>query len=161
MEKKKIRFNIIDVLIIVLVLAAMGVIGYVLLAERGDVVPQNEKVKINYVLMVTEMRAIYAENVKVGDEVYDQESNKYIGKVIQVSTTASKRTGTDRKTGEQVISELENRRDLYITVEAEADHVDNSYVVSGLTVVAGAVVNFISPALAQPANIISVETVSA
>ena len=162
MEKKKHRFNAVDAVIIVLVLAAVAVLGYVLLVERnGDVGPKSEKVKINYVLMVTEMRSIYADNVKVGDDVYDADSDKYIGKVVQVSNTVARRTGTNRKTGEQVISDLENRRDLYVTVEAEADYADNAYSVSGFTTVVGAVVNFITPNLAQPANIISVEPVEA
>ena len=158
-NKKKIRFNVVDVLIIVLVLAAVAVVGYVLLTERNDVAPQSENVKINYVLMVSEAQSAFADNVKVGDEVYEQESGKYIGKVVQVSSTVAKKVGTDRKTGEQVISELANRRDIFVTVEADAERSDNLYIVSGINIIAGGVLSFMTPGLMQPSNIISVERV--
>ena len=160
MEKKKRRFNAVDAIIIVLVLAAAAVAGYVLLSEKEEVVPDNEKVKIDYVLMVGEMRSIYADNVKVGDPVYDQDTEKYIGKVVQVSSAVSKRTGTNRQTGEQVVTDLQNRRDLYVTVEADAEHTDNMYIVSGINVVVGAVINFMTPDLIQPSNVVSVEQVA-
>ena len=159
MEKKKRRFNVIDALIIILVLAAAAVAGYVLLSERGDVGSGDEKVSINYVLMADEMRSVFADNIKVGDPVYDQDSKKPIGKVVQVSSAVSRRTGTNRQTGEQVFTDLQNRRDLYVTVEAEAEHSDNMYLVSGINIVVGGVINFMTPNLMLPSNIISVEKV--
>ena len=159
MEKKKFRFNIVDAVIIILVLGAIAVVGYVLLSERDTVAPDTERVKIDYVLMVNEMRSVYADNVKVGDEVYESETEKQVGTVVQVSTTASKRTGVNRQTGEQVITELDDRRDLYITVEAEAELTDNLYIVNGYNVLVGGVLTFVTPNLTQAANVVSVEIV--
>jgi hypothetical protein len=159
MEKKKFRLNAVDVVIIVLVVAAIAVVGYVLLSERDEVAPQSEKLKIDYVLMVTEMRSVYEDNVKVGDVVYDADTDKFVGKVVQVSSSVSKRTGTDLKTGDMVVSDLENRRDLFVTVEADAEITDNVYLVNGLTIVVGGVMNFSTPNLTQAANIVSIEPV--
>lgn len=159
MEKKRFRFNAVDAVIVILVLAAAAVVGYVIFTEKNNVAPQAEKVRINYVMMVNEMRSVYTDKVKVGDEVYESESEKYIGKVVQVSSTASKRTGTNRSNGDQVVTELENRRDLYVTVEADAELTDNLYIVNGFNVIVGGTLSFVTPDLTQPCNIISVEAI--
>lgn len=57
MEKRKFRFNVIDALIILVVIAAVGVLAYVFASEKGDTDEKiGEKVKIQYVLQTTETR---------------------------------------------------------------------------------------------------------
>lgn len=158
MAKKKIRFNAVDAVIILFVAAAVAVFGYVFLNEKsvGSAVG-SENVKIQYVLKVGELKDIFIGNVEKGDKLIDSDANKKIGTVVAVSSAPAKRIGTNGLTGAQVISEIEGRSDLYITVEADAQFMDDKYLVDGIFITVGTVVNFATPNLYAASNIVSVE----
>lgn len=159
MSKKKSRFNVVDAVIILFVAAAVAVFGYVFLNEKTVGTAGAEKVTIQYVLKVGEIKDMFTGNIVKGDQVYDADSDKSLGTVVAVSSAPSKRVGTNSATGAQVASEIEGRSDLYVTIEAEAKVIDEKYLVDGFHVVVGSVVNFVTPNLYAPSNIVSVEIV--
>lgn len=159
MARKKIRFNVVDAVIILFVAAAVAVFGYVFLSEKTVGTGGNEKVKIQYVLKVGEIRDMYLGNIAKDDEVHDADTDKKLGTVVAVSSVPAKRIGTDASTGAQVVSEVEGRSNLYVTIETEAQRVEEKYLVDGVSIMVGSVVNFITPNLYAASNIVSVEIV--
>ena len=158
MTKKKTKFNIVDVIIIVLVLAAIAAVIYVFFGSKlsSDGV-SNEKKKISYVLQITELREFYVDNISKDDSVYEADTDKYLGKVVSVSSAAATRIGTDLASGAQVVSEIEGRVNLFVTIENEAEFYDGQYLVDGIPIIVGNVVSMVTPDLLAPANIVSVE----
>ena len=157
-EKKKRRFNVVDVIIIILVLAALAAAIYVFFGSKltsGGA--SGEKKKISFVLQSTELRDFYVDSVKKDDDVYEDETDKYLGKVTAVSSTVATRIGTDLATGAQVVSEIEGRINLFVTIEGEAEFYDGQYLVDGIPIVVGNVVTMVTPNLLAPTNIVSVE----
>ena len=156
--KKKLRFNIVDLIIIILVIAAVTAGVCIFLGSKlGFGKDGNEKKKISYVLQLSELRDIYVDNIQNGDDAYDADTDKYLGKVVSVSSEATTRIGTDKSTGNMVVSEIEGRVDLFVTLENEAEYYDGQYFIDGIPVVVGGVVTFACPELLAPANFISVE----
>ena len=161
MEKKKLRFNAVDVFIVLIVLAVIAVALYVLLSEKDAVVPESETRTIRYTLIVSEMDEIFVNNVKEGDTIYDADSFRELGKVVEVSSKDSMRLGTDLRTGanktdKEVLSTLEKKKDLLITVEADATFTKDQYFVSDVNIAVGAGVRFAVPQLTMPAVVMGV-----
>ena len=77
MSKRKFRFNIIDALIILLVLAAVGVIGYVVASEKQapEEVKQDKK-NTQYVIQITELKDEFTGNIKPGGDPYIEVGDK-------------------------------------------------------------------------------------
>ena len=71
MSKRKFRFNIIDALIILLVLAAVGVIGYVVASEKQAPEEVKQDKKIQYVIQITELKDEFTGNIKQGVTLYE------------------------------------------------------------------------------------------
>ena len=160
MEKRKFRFNVIDALIILVVIAAVGVLAYVFASEKGDTDEKiGEKVKIQYVLQTTETREQFVKNITASDIIYDDESGKVLGTVVSVTDEPAYFTGTDNKNAVQVISEIEGKRNMFITVEADAEIQNSGYTVDGFSVKVGGTVKLSTPNLIANSNIVSVEVV--
>lgn len=158
MAKKKIRFNAVDVLIILFVAAAVAVFGYVFLSEKNvGSSSSSDKLRLQYVLKVNDLDDKFVGNVSKGDDLIEFDTNKSIGTVVAVSSAPAKRIGTNAATGAQVISEIEQKSDLFITVETEAQFTDDTYFVDGIAVTVGNVVVMTAPNLYAAANIVSVE----
>ena len=160
MSKKKVRLNVVDAIIIVLVLALIAAAVYVLFGNKllaGS--SEKEKKKISFVLQVSELRDIYLTNLSKDEDAYEADSGKYLGKIVSVSSEVATRMGTDRGSGAQVISEIEGTSNLFVTIENEAEYYEGRYLVEGIPIVVGSVVTLVTPNLVAPANIISVEII--
>lgn len=159
MAKKKIRFNAIDAVLILFFVCAAVAFGYVFHSLKNDGTTTGEAVKLQYVLKVGDIKDMLLGNVEKGDEILNANNGKSIGTVIALSSAPTKLTGTNSATGNRVISEIEGRSDLYITVSAEAHLVNNMYLVNGVGIMVGAGVDFVTPGLYAAASVVGVETV--
>ena len=146
MSKRKFRFNIIDALIILLVLAAVGVIGYVVASEKQAPEEVKQDKKIQYVIQITELKDEFTGNIK-------------LGVVTACNSEKTYYTGTDSKKGVQVISEIDGRSNMFVTLEADASFKDNIYPVNGVSLLVGTSIRFITPGLTSGAVVVSLETV--
>ena len=157
MSKRKFRFNIIDALIILLVLAAVGVIGYVVASEKQTPEEVKQDKKIQYVIQITELKDEFTGNIKPGETLYEVETNKKLG--VVTACNSEKTYYTDSKKGVQVISEIDGRSNMFVTVEADASFKDNIYTVNGVSILVGTSIRFITPGLTSGAVVVSLETV--
>lgn len=160
MTKKKFRFNAVDAFIILVVIAALAVFAYVFVGGKdSDVVGGNEKVRLQYVIQTVDIKERYVDAIAVGDELYEADTDSFLGTVTDVSAAPAYFTGTNAKTGAQVISEVEGRKSLYITLDSEAEVKDGTNYVDVIPILVGGTCRFITPKLIAGANIVSVEVV--
>ncbi len=101
-QKSKYRFNIIDVLLILVLIAVIGVIYY-FVAGRDDKASQGEKI-INYTIELKTVDKDYLDSIQIGDKVIETVRNRTIGKVVDVEYGPSWAVTTNTETGEMIKS---------------------------------------------------------
>ncbi len=112
MAKKK--FNFVDVLIVLFVLAvAFG--GVKLLSGKEGKVT-NAVRDVSFTVEVAKSDKTFADAIKIGDDIYDSKKGGYYGKVTNVEAKPAKTMGANTAEGKYVISEFEGKYDVYITV---------------------------------------------
>lgn len=158
MSKRKIKFNLVDVLIILLVGAALSVFAYVFLSEK-EALPEDSQPekKIRYVLQTGDVSDEFIGNIKVGDTLYEVETDKVLGKVVAVSSEGTYVTTTNTRDRLQTTSKVEGKSMIFITLEANAKYQKNRYTVNGIDILVGGYIRTISPELNVATNIVSVE----
>ena len=127
---KKIKFNILDAFIILFVLC----IGFVFATKffGADVVfSGGEYTSVQYVVKVESMRGFTAESIpESGARFLVEESGNDIGSVVRKDVQSALATQT-LANGEVVRSEVKDRYDVYITVQAEGIQQADGYYVNG------------------------------
>ncbi len=117
------KLTIVDILIIAGVLI-VGIVGFSML-PRGTV---NNSVTVTYKVLVTDQLPEVAKSVVISDNVLlDASDNKY-GKVVGVEVKPCEETYFDAKNEKFVKRTINDRNDIYITVEANAQEQDWGYV---------------------------------
>ena len=112
------RFNIIDVLIIILVLIAVAGVGIMRYAGKTS---DADEAKKQVTLEITEKFVGFSENVVIGDKVTEKVDNKQIGTVTGVRTIPAEKNSYDRETGEAVVTLIPERETVYVTIETDKD----------------------------------------
>ncbi len=101
-KQKKYRFNIIDVLIILTVLA-IGVVMYYYMSARNSVASSLET-EIEYTVELKTVHKDYVDNIKEGDHVFETVREQQIGEVVSVEISPAYNIATDTLTGEMYVS---------------------------------------------------------
>ena len=104
------------------------------------------------------MKDEFTGNIKLGETLYEVETNKKLGVVTACNSEKTYYTGTDSKKGVQVISEIDGRSNMFVTVEADASFKDNIYTVNGVSILVGTSIRFITPGHTSGAVVVSLET---
>jgi len=113
MEKKRITF--IDILIILAVIV-VGIVGVTVL--KGGSAAKTKR--ITYTVLVVDQHPDVAGNMKPTENILlDSASNTY-GDVIDVDIRPAKASYFNNKTGEYVQTEINERKDVYVTVSVDA-----------------------------------------
>ncbi len=155
MEKTKHRFNFIDVLIIIAILALSAVLVKIFIIDEQNEV-REKNAQIQYVLCTDSLSEEMSDNVTIGDSVFDYSSGKEIGKVTACDVRNATYTGTSAD-GTPVISEIVGKKVLYITVETTATVYDDGYLVGGVPIRAEKYFEIMFPKLYCEASCISIE----
>lgn len=116
--QKRAKFNFIDTLIVLLILAVVAAVVYIFFLSGNDMTGETHT--IQYTVVVRAVPNEYAENVKIGDSVVDSSQLYQIGTVVNYRYEPAKRETQDIVNGESVTATYENKSDLYITIEAKA-----------------------------------------
>lgn len=131
MNKKR-KLNIVDLLIIV-VIAAVAIIA----VYKFGVVNQvrstglaNEEKKMQYTALIKGVRQPTLEALHIGDKMYDDKTNVYIGEIVKIDFKPQKlmELGLD---GNFVEVEKIDYFDVTMIIEAPILEKDNAYFVSG------------------------------
>lgn len=155
MNNKKHKFNIIDLVIIfaVVLFGMLLVKNFIFDAQKES---RGEKVNLQYVIETEMLSEALADNVKVGDAVYDYASGRKIGQVTACDVRNATHTGMS-ESGAQVVSDVVGYRCLYITVEGEALHKADGYTVDSVAVSVGREYSLMLPDLYCKGSCISAE----
>ncbi|MBE6701011.1 MAG: DUF4330 domain-containing protein [Ruminococcaceae bacterium] len=101
-KQKKHRFNIIDVLIILVVLAICLVMYYYTTARNE--VNANSEVEIQYTVEVKEVHRDNINKISIGDKVVETVRDQQIGEVVKVDVSPAYKLVTDTETGKSFVS---------------------------------------------------------
>lgn len=137
MSKRKIRFNIIDLIIILIIVAAAFVLAKVFVGGGNDIAAETNTKKIQYVIEIQEVEDRFDGSVKKGDAVQDAIERKNIGTVVGVQSSDFQKITFDYDTGMETVSYVEGRIVLDITIEATAIVTDKAYTVDGCEIRVG------------------------
>lgn len=125
-EKKKGKFNALDLIIILVVILAIAFVAYKLL-HVGDDGTTLQKVRITY--FEEECPDFVPEYTHIGDPVLDGTENIDLGTVVDIQVDASRTYNYDEINEVTTVGPKEDYCSVYITGEVEGTLTDNGVVV--------------------------------
>jgi len=143
--KRRFRFNVIDALLLLILFAAMGLLGYIFLWNGAAPSEEAAKTDLVYVIETKEFPKELRGLVSVGDKIVDTVGHYALGEVINVQYSDMTYTGLNEATGELVTSPFPNHLKVAITVRAAADVSDSAYSIGGYRMSVGTKVYFRVP----------------
>ncbi|MBE6724112.1 MAG: DUF4330 domain-containing protein [Ruminococcaceae bacterium] len=146
MNKRKIRFNFIDLLILLVIAAVVFVLLYVfVLSDRTTAADDQAKTKIQYVIEILNVDERFSETIRKGQRVEDAIRRKSVGTVIGVEPKPFQTVTFDYNNREEVLASPEGRITLYVTVDAEVDETDGAFTADGVEIRVGQQYSLIFP----------------
>ena len=111
---KKIRFNYVDVIIVLLVVVVF-VAGFMFVKKgvtSGETLPE-----VSFTVEVKRMPEEYKTNFSVGDKIRDALKGDTLGVVTEITSKPATDLKTSADSGKYTIAEYEDREDVYITIK--------------------------------------------
>lgn len=121
MAQKKVKFTLIDALIILVVIAAACVIVFKLIPSK---MAGGESSKAVFTVMLTGKDEAFADAVHIGDVVSISNKEKDTGTVTGVEVKAAESLEYNSNKGEYTVQTIDGKRDVYVTIEADASEDD-------------------------------------
>lgn len=126
MEKKKFKFNLVDAVVILVIIAAVAFVGMKFFS--GDIGPTNSaQYKISF--MCDEVPSFAAEVIKVGDYVTDDDKNSALGMVEAVNLGPS-RTYAHTSEGENRLAPKEGFNSVEVVAVVDAQEFQHGIMVN-------------------------------
>lgn len=123
------KINIVDLLIVVLVVVTICATVYKFgFSAHNDVNETN--MKIEYVLKASGVREFTLDSMKIGDAIYDEETDKPLGIITAVEAKDAMDYAL-KADGTTVYTAKPDRYDAYITIESDARNLDGGYYANG------------------------------
>ena len=150
MEKTKkpraFRFNFIDALLLLIILAAVGVLAYIFISADVDIVSSGSgTVGIVYEVEVRQAREEFKGLINIGDKVVDSVTLYDIGEVVNVTYADAQYTGVNKAEGVLVFSPYPEHINIIMTVKATAKMNEGLYMLGGYEMQVGKRVSFRVP----------------
>lgn len=120
-ENKKLfgKVNIVDILLVLIVLV-VGLVAYKKIFSSESSISIGAKFyKTNFVMRVDSVPTNLINYLEEGSEVYDNESNVYIGKLLSFYSGDYEVECADRENDTYVKTTVPNKNSVYLKVEAE------------------------------------------
>ena len=139
-KKRKMRFNIIDLLLIVIAVAVVAALLYVFLPNSFiKSIFADESVTIQYAIEFKGVDEAFLESIKENDIVIDSVTKAELGTVTAVDySTQYTELKYDEESGNGVLSVVPNKHNVIVTITATAAHdADKGYTVGGLRIAVG------------------------
>ena len=149
MSKRKLRFNAIDALIILVIAAAVFALLYIFVfSGRGtQTAAEVNYTTIRYVVELQNIDEHLEDAVKKGQPVQDAVERKKIGTVSGVQAVPFEKVTFDYQNGTETSSAVEGMITLKITIEAQAVETDRAFTVDGCEIRVGQQYSLILPDL--------------
>ncbi|MBQ1977010.1 MAG: DUF4330 family protein, partial [Clostridia bacterium] len=133
MRKRKMKFNIMDVLILLAVAVVAAVLLYVFVLSENtpvDSLGGAPTTKITYVVELTGIDDALSDNISVGETLIDAAKKMNIGTIVAVETQPYVYLGKNLTDGTMELTTVDNKSTVYVTVEADATLTGISYSIS-------------------------------
>jgi len=130
--RKTLRFNIIDALFLLIILASTGVLVYILFFGGADSTDSSSYSQVEYKIELRMVREELKGKINVGDKVIDASKLYTIGEVTDVKYVGAIYTGVNRAEGTLVYSDYPGYINITVTVKANADLSSGSYMIEGV-----------------------------
>ena len=148
MNKRKIRINGMDIVILAVIAAALALLLYIFVWSAGPEKAETEYVALVYVLEVTGLEGQFQNLVQAGQPVQDAVKRGNMGTVVSTpQITPMKKAEFDNDTGQEVYNEVPGRYRMLVTIEASAAVTEQAYTVGGQEVYVGALMSLVFPGL--------------
>lgn len=134
MAEKKAKFTVIDALIILIVLA-VAAIGVLKLAPSMFI--KTEKSKAVFTVLISEKDISFAEAMSVGDRVTLSLTEKDGGVIKDINVKTAQTLAFNSIDGSYSIEPIEDKRDVYVTVEANVNSSDLAVKTGGTEIRVG------------------------
>ena len=138
MKKKKIRFNLIDLIILVVIAAAVFLLLQIFVfSGNKNKADEVNYTNISYVFEIQKVDSRFEDLVEVGQPVQDAVERRSIGHVTGVQAVPYQELTFNAEEGIETVSDVENMITLKITVEATAIEGDRDFTVDGCVIKVG------------------------
>ena len=140
MRKRKMKFNIMEVLILLAVAAVAAVLVYVFVLSENtpvDSLGGTPTTKITYVVELTGIDDALSDNISVGETLIDAAKKMNIGTIVAVETQPYVYLGKNLTDGTMELTTVDNKSTIYVTVEADATLTGIAYSISGYDIYVG------------------------
>ena len=140
MRKRKMKFNIMDVLILLAVAAVAAVLLYVFVLSENtpvDSLGGAPTTKITYVVELTGIDDALSDNISIGETLIDAAKKMNIGTIVAVETQPYVYLGKNLTDGTMELTTVDNKSTIYVTVEADATLTGIAYSISGYDIYVG------------------------
>lgn len=127
-HKFRLRLNLFDLIVLVLVLALGGGFLWYSLRGGGDAASAGT---VRYTIMFSGQPEGSHERIAVGDELEDTVKNYALGKVVSVTYTPATMQVLDQSSRCYVETTLDGYEDIYITVESACTVSESEILVDG------------------------------
>ena len=146
MTDRKIRFNLVDVLILLILAAAAALVAFVFMGKGGnESAATTQPATIEYVIEIKNLDSSLQDTMAVGQLVEDSVERKIIGELKAISKSDAKATYFNYTTGEEEYSVVDGKVTLTLTVRAQAAESDESFTVNGYEIRVGKQISVILP----------------
>lgn len=125
--KIKGKFNIIDILVILLIIAM--IIGIAVRFKSSVTTAVKSDVDLEYVVKIESIKECSVNALEKMGKVTDKKSNLDLGEVVNVDYEPTKYQSTTAD-GKIVLSEQPERYTVYLTIRTKGKESDNSYVLA-------------------------------
>lgn len=114
MEKRKIKFNFVDVIILVLIILAF-IVGYKFINKSADV--SSDMPEVSFTVEVTNVENDYKDNFSIGDEVRDAIKGDMLGVITGIEAKPATVLTENSIDGTYELGKYEGREDVYVTIK--------------------------------------------
>ena len=130
MAQKKVRFTVIDALIIIFVIAAGAFAVFKFMPARMS--SQGGKTKAVFTVMISQKEKDFADAISIGDTVSISNKEKDTGTVVAVESQPAESLQFNSIDGDYKMQTSPDKYDVFVTIEGEASE-DEKLVSVGTT----------------------------
>ena len=132
MAQKRARFTFIDLLIILVIIAAAAFAVWRFAPDRSA-----SGTKASFTVMLTAKDDAFLSAMHIGDKVYISNKEKDTGVIAKIEAKPAESLQFDSMDGKYVLSEIKNKNDILVTIEADASETDTMITVGSTPVKVG------------------------
>jgi hypothetical protein len=157
MAQKKVKFTLVDALIIVVVIAAAAVVALKFMPSK---MTGGEKSTAVFTVMLTGKDENFASAIHIGDVVSISNKEKDTGVVTAVEAKVAESLEYNSNEGKYAIQTIESKRDVYVTIEADSTEDEKLIEIGTTPIKVGLAIPVRGKGYASTGYIVEVDTVN-